>query len=76
MGQTPEGYHFNTFVLRDGELYYKNKGTPLMKEGRKLKSFGVIVETLSKNKLRDSGFIILESSEVTARQAIMLNRVE
>ena len=28
--QTPEAFHFDDFELRDGGLYYKGKGMPLM----------------------------------------------
>ena len=51
--QTPEAFHFDDFELRDGKLYYRNKSTPLMTEGGKLRSILVIVEILGKEGLCD-----------------------
>ena len=72
--QTPEAFHFDDFELRDAELYYKGKGMPLMIRG-KLRSVGVIAEILGKEGLSELGFKI-PLGNLTARQAIMLNRVE
>ena len=47
---------------------------PLMTKDGKLRLASEIVSTLKKNRLRKLGFDI--PSKVTARQAVMLNRVE
>ena len=44
--------------------------------GREAELIGVIAEILSKEGLCELGFDTLKSSKVTARQAMMLNRVE
>ena len=51
-----EAFHFDYFKLRDGELYYKGKSTPLTNRVEKLRLIGVIAEILGKNRLRDLGF--------------------
>ena len=75
-GQTPEAFHFDNFELRDGKLYYKGKSTSLAIRGGKLRSFGEIVKILGKERLHNLGFDIPITDKLTARQAIMLNRVE
>ena len=70
-----EAFYFDYFKLRDWELYYKGKSTPLTNKVGKLRSAGVIAEILGKNRLRDLGFDI-PKGKLTARQAAMLNRVE
>ena len=75
MGKTSEAFHSDYFELRDGELYYKGKSTPLTIRGGKLILVGAIAEILGKEGLRDLGFDI-PTGKVTARQAVMLNRVE
>ena len=70
--QTPEAFHFDDFELRDGKLYHKSKSISLMTEGGKLRSVGVIGETLGKKGLCELGFNI-PRGKLMARQAIMLN---
>ena len=75
MGETSELFHLDYFDLRDGKLYYKDKSTPLTIRGGKLRSVGAIAEILGKEGLCSLGFDV-PAGKVTARQAIMLNRVE
>ena len=70
--ETPELFHYNYFKLRSGELYYIGNRKPLMTEG-KLKSVGMLVNILGKNRLRRLSFNI-PVGKVTARQAVMLNK--
>ena len=74
LGQTPEAIRFDYFDFRGGELYYRGKNEPLMTEG-KLKLVGTIADILGKNRLRKLGFDI-PRGKLTARQAVMLNRVK
>ena len=74
LGQTPEAFHFDLFELRDGELYYKDKSFPLMRNAR-LRSAGAIAELLGKNRLRDLGFDIAKD-EVTLQQIIKLKSLK
>ena len=76
IGQTPDTFYFDHFELRDLKLYYKGKDTSLRTREGKLRSVSEIVDTLGKNKLCNLGFAIPENGKVTARQAVMLNRVE
>ena len=73
IGETPELFHYDYFKLEDGELYYRGSRKPLTTEG-KLKSVGMIADILGKNRLRRLGFNI-PVGKVTARQAVMLNKV-
>ena len=75
MGETPKVLHFDYFDLRDGKLYYKDKSKPLTTKKGELRKVGAIAEILGKEGLRDLGFDIA-TGKATARQAIMLNRVE
>ena len=75
MGKTSEAFHFDYFELRDGELYYKGKSTPLTIRGGKLRLVGAIAEILGKGGLCDLGFDV-PTGKVTARQAVMLNSME
>ena len=75
MVQIPEEFHFNNFNFRDGQLYYKGKSRPLPTIKGDLKSVGKIAEIWGKKRLRDLGFDI-PISTLTARQAVMLNRVD
>ena len=72
IGETPEGFHYDYFKLKDGELYYRGSRKPLTTEG-KLKSVGMIADILGKNRLRRLGFNI-PVGKLTARQAVMLNK--
>ena len=74
IGETPEPIHFDYFDFRGGKLYYRGKNEPLTTEGR-LKSVGTIADILDKNRLRNLGFDI-PRGKLTARQAVMLNRVK
>ena len=56
--QIPEAFHFDDFKFRDGKLYYKGKSTPLPDKQNKLRSVGVIAETLGEERLNHLGFNI------------------
>ena len=70
--ETPELFHYDYFKLKGGELYYIGNRKLLMTEG-KLKSVGMLVDILGKNRLCRLGFNI-PVGKVTALQAIMLNK--
>ena len=72
IGETPELFHYDYFKLEGGELYYIGSRKPLTTEG-KLKSVGMLVDILGKNRLRRLGFNI-PVGRITARQAVMLNK--
>ena len=72
IGETPELFHCNYFKLKGGELYCIGNRKPLTTEG-KLKSVGMLVDILGKNRLRRLGFYI-PVGKVTARQAVILNK--
>ena len=74
IGETPEPFHYDYFKLEGGELYYIGKRAPLMTEG-KLKSVGMIVDILGKNRLRNLGFDI-PRGRLTAWEAVMLKKVK
>ena len=70
--ETPELFHYDYFKLKGSELYHIGNRKPLMTEG-KLKSVGMLVDILGKNRLRRLGFNI-PVGHITARQAAMLNK--
>ena len=70
--ETPELFHYNYFKLEGRELYYIGNRKPLTTVG-KLKSVGMLVDILGKNRLRRLGFNI-PVGKVTAWQAVMLNK--
>ena len=70
--ETPELFHYDYFKLKDGELYYRGSRKPFTTEG-KLKSVGMLVDILGKNRLCRLGFNIPVGS-ITARQAVMSNK--
>ena len=70
--ETPELFHYDYFKLEGGELYYRGSRKPLTTEG-KLKSVGMLMDILGKNRLRRLGFNI-PVGKLTARQAVMLNK--
>ena len=72
IGETPELFHYDYFKLEYGELYYRGSRKPLTTKGV-LKSVGILVDILGKNRLRRLGFNIPVGS-ITAQQAIMLNK--
>ena len=72
IGKTPELFPYDYFKLEGGELYYIGSRKPLTTEG-KLKSLGMLVGILGKNRLRRSGFNI-PVGKLTAWQAVMLNK--
>ena len=72
VGETPELFHYDYFKLEGGELYYIGSREPLTTKGV-LKSVGMLVDILGKNRLRRLGFNI-PVGPITARQAIMLNK--
>ena len=72
VGETPELFHYDYFKLEGGELYYIGSRKPLATEG-KLKSVGMLVDILDKNRLCRLGFNI-PVGRITARQAVMLNK--
>ena len=71
--ETPELFHYDYFKLECGELYYIGNGKPLTTE-EKLKSVGMLVDILGKNRLCRLGFNI-PVGKITAQQAVMLNKV-
>ena len=71
----PEEFHFINFDLKDGELYFKGKSKPLTIRGGKLRSVGEIAKILGKKRLHDLGFDS-PKGKVTARQAVMLNKMK
>ena len=73
IGETPELFHYDYFKLQGGELYYIGSRKPLTTEG-KLKSVGMLVDILGKNRLRRLGFNI-PVGKLMAQQAVMLNKV-
>ena len=73
IGETPEEFHYDYFKLENGELYYRGSRMPLTTKGV-LKSVGMLVDILGKNRLHNLGFYI-PRGKVTAGQAIMLNKV-
>ena len=72
VGETPELFHYDYFKLEGGELYYIGNRKPLTTEG-KLKSVGMLVDTLGRNRLCRLGFNI-PVGRITAHQAVMLNK--
>ena len=72
IGETPELFHHDYFKLEGGELYYIGNRKPFTTE-RKLKSVGMLVDILGKNRLRRLGFNI-PVDRITAWQAVMLNK--
>ena len=72
IGETPELFHYDYFKLEDGELYYRGSRKPLITKGV-LKSVGMLVDILGKNRLHRLGFTI-PVGRITARQAVMLNK--
>ena len=70
--ETPELFHYDYFKLEGGELYYIGNRKPLTTEGN-LKSVGMLVAILGKNRLRRLGFNI-PVGHITVRQAVMLNK--
>ena len=72
IGEIPELFHYDYFKLEGRELYYIGSRKPLTTEG-KLKSSGMLVDILGKNRLRRLGFNILVGP-ITAHQAVMLNK--
>ena len=72
INETPELFNYDYFKLEGGELYYIGSRKPLMTEG-KLKSVGMLVDILGKNRLHRLGFNI-PVGRITARQAVMLNK--
>ena len=59
-------------ILNSKELYYIGNRKPLTTEG-KLKSVGMLVDILGKNRLHRLGFNI-PVNRITAWQAVMLNK--
>ena len=72
IGETPELFHYDYFKLKGRELYYIGSRKPLTTEG-KIKSVGMLVDILGKNRLCRLGFNI-PVGPIIARQAIMLNK--
>ena len=73
-GETLETFHYDYFKLKDGELYYRGKRKPLTTKGV-LKLVGMLADLLGKGGLRSPGFDI-PRGKLTARQALMLNKVK
>ena len=72
IGETPELFHCDYFKLEGRELYYIGNRKALTTEG-KLKSVGMLVDILGKNRLHRLGFNI-PVGRIPARQAVMLNK--
>ena len=72
IGDASELFHYDYFKLEGGELYYIGNRKPLTTEG-KLKSVGMLVDILDKNRLRRLDFNI-PVGHITAQQAVMLNK--
>ena len=72
INETPELFHYDYFKLEGRELYYIGNRKPLTTEG-KLRSVGMLVDILGKNRLINLGFVI-PRGKVSARQAVMLNK--
>ena len=72
IGETPELFQNDYFKLEGGELYYIGSRKPLTTEG-KLKSVGMLVDILGKNRLHTLGFNI-PVGKLTTWQAVMLNK--
>ena len=70
--ETRELFHCDYCKLKGRELCYIGNRKPLTTEG-KLKSVGMLVDILGKNRLCRLGFNI-PVGKLTARQAIMLNK--
>ena len=70
--ETPELFHYDYFKLEGRELYYIGSRKQLTTE-EKLKSVGMLVDILGKNRLRRLGFNI-PVGKLTAQQAVMLNK--
>ena len=74
VSETPEEFHYDYFKLEDGELYYRGKRKPLTTKGI-LKSVGMLADILGKGGLCSLGFDI-PRGKLTARQAVMLNKIQ
>ena len=72
IGETLDLFHYDYFKLKDGELYYRGSRKPLTTKGV-LKSVGMLVDILGKNRLCRLGFNI-PVGKFTARQAVMLKK--
>ena len=72
IGETPKLFQYDFFKLEGGELYYIGSGKPLTTD-RKLKSVGMLMDILGKNRLGRLSFNI-PVGKLTAQQAIMLNK--
>ena len=72
IGETPELFHYDYFKLKGGELCYIGNRKHLTTEG-KLKSVGMLVDILGKNRLHRLGFNI-PVGRITSHQAVMLNK--
>ena len=66
LGQTLVVFHFDEFEIRDRKLYYRDKRTPLMIKGRKLRTVGEKVKIMGKEELHDSGFKMSVGGKVAA----------
>ena len=73
--QLPEERHSGMFEIRNRELYSKGVDKPLTYNKGRLKTVGEIYKILGKNRLCALGFY-KSKGELTAEQAIILNRVE
>ena len=72
IGETPELFHYDYFKLEGGELYYIGNRKPLTTEG-KLKSIGMLVDILGKNRLCRLSFNI-PVGRITTGLAVILNK--
>ena len=71
--ELPKERHSDLFKIQDGELYYRGLNKPLTYDNGRLRSIGAIEKILHKERLCKLGFIV-PRGEVSAREAVMLNR--
>ena len=72
--ETPGEFHFDYFILEDGELYYKGSNKPLTTREGKLRLAGEIEKILGKRGLRNLGFHIPRG--ISPQQSLILNKAE
>ena len=73
--ELPKERYSNLFKIENIELYYIGLNTPLTYDNGKLRSVKELVKYLGKTRLHSLGLFV-EKDEVTAEQAVKLNRVK
>ena len=74
IGKTSEALHYDLFKIKGKDLYFRELSKPLTWKGS-LKAAGTIAGILGKERLRQIGFEI-PKGRITARQAVLLNKVK